>query len=128
MKSSSYGTTVRLGIASLLAAAALLSIGFLSAVAAKPNNKASTATCTISSVTVGSMFIISGTGFTPGASYVASVIWPSNNGSGGVPVTADASGSWSQGEYAYWTGAYTVNVNSVARHPALLATCSMMVT
>jgi hypothetical protein len=124
MNVASIRSTLRVGVAGLLASAAV----FAAVVAVNLGATAtSSATCAISGATTGSLLTISGTGYRAGTNYTIDITWPNNAGTGAVAVRADASGSWVTTAYAYWTGTYAASVYKPP-HEAALATCSMMLS
>jgi len=91
-------------------------------------NSADPAYCLVSPTTLGGTLTITGSGYTPGATYVVNIAWPNNIGTMGTGVTADASGSWSTRLWAYYAGQYFVNVDATTGNHALLASCSTTVS
>ena len=78
--------------------------------AGKHAGSASQMGCSLSASGVGSALTLSGSGYTPGATYIVDWVWPNGNGEAASSVTADPSGNISTSLYANWAGSYTDNV------------------
>ena len=113
-----------IGIPIVIAITALLGFNIMTAVpTASHHRDAATAACTLAGSTVGGALVLSGSGYSPGANYVADFLWP-NGTSGGFPTTADTSGNIRVSTYAWWAGTYTANVMTAGANSHLMASCS----
>jgi hypothetical protein len=83
--------------------------------------------CTLSGTTSGGApLTLTGSGYTPGDSYLADFLWP-NGTAGGFAAAADPAGDIQVDTYAWSSGTYTVDVYSTQGSQAELATCSIAV-
>jgi hypothetical protein len=81
--------------------------------------------CTLSGSTMGGPLVLSGSGYTPGASYVVNMLWNNDTSTeGATVVTADPSGNIRLSGYADYAGTYTDNIMSGRSQ---VATCSTTV-
>jgi len=106
----------------LMAVAAIIGFTSISGIlVASHHNAAGSTACTMSAASLGGSFTVSGSGYSPGASYAVQMTWP-YGGVADLPTTANASGQISLVTQAYWSGTYKASVlNSKG---AVVATCS----
>ena len=97
------------GVASLVAAGALLAIGGGTPVLAATHKNAPLVSCAMSPATAGSTLTVTGSGYTPGGKYAVAMTWP-YGGTGDLLTTADSSGNLSVSTWAYWSGTYSARV------------------
>ena len=112
------------GIPIVIAVTTILGFNVFTGVpVASKHGAQSTAQCSLAGSTVGGTLVLSGAGYTPGATYVADFLWP-NGTTGGFPTTADNSGNIRVSTYAWWAGTYTANVMTSGSKSHAVATCT----
>ena len=111
------------GIPIVIAVAVAFGFNTLTTVPVASHKGLATAQCSLSGSTVGGPLVLSGSGFTPGASYIADFFWP-NGTSGGFPATADSSGNVRVSTYAWWAGTYKAEVMMAGSKSQMMASCS----
>jgi hypothetical protein len=114
----------RLFVATVVLAGVISIIGVMSVtgiLVASHHNASGTTACTMSTASLGGPLTVSGSGYSPGASYAVRMTWP-YGGTGDLLTNANASGQISLTTQALWSGTYKASV--VDSKGTVIASCS----
>ena len=119
----------RLFVATVVLAGVISILGVMSltGVLVSHHSAASSAGCTLTGSAKGAPLTLTGSGYSPGATYSVDFVWP-NGSMGGVGATANSAGAISVSTYAWWAGTYKAEVFSGSGNKGMMATCSTTIS
>src|SRR5213594_1023354 len=112
-----------LGLAALLALAAVTASGGVALAKRPVPPPTSSQTCTLTSAGVGQPMYLTGGGFAPDSQYIVYMSTPA--GTGATTVNTDSSGNLANGNFwTTWAGTYDAQIYTEGHRPSLVASCS----